>query len=341
MQLPRGNFHSLKKDTAISALFDELTRTGFTGHCSIAVEGRKDTASIVFDNGECLLAQFASHQGMAAIEQLKEIGDLATHAELYTLTPDQITLSREFNAKCLVQPGPSSETPARHQEPASRTSGLSGGTHFRDGLANSGHPNQNSGKLQLPRGKFHSLIQDEPLSALLDDLKKSGFSGYGSITIGEENGHLVLDDGICLLASFPPERGSAALQILQTMIDDLVRADLYQLTPAQMQLTMEFNRSYRVSIATSGRPVRMKLQKICEKPLKTDNRETPDAAPVDEDFEEQIRVLESMDMKTMEDQFRHSLTGVLDRLQMTHLIPGQGDEEAANNSTDADGEEND
>jgi hypothetical protein len=340
MQLPRGNFHSLIKDNAVSALFDELTRTGFTGHCSIAIGG-KDSASLVFENGECLLAQFASHQGMAAIGQLNEIGDLPVSAELYTLTPDQITLSREFNAKCLVKPGPSSGTSARAPEPVSRTSGLPGGTRSRDGPANSGHQEQNSGKLQLPRGKFHSLIQDAPLSALLDDLRKSGFSGYGSITIGEESGHLVLEDGICLLASFPPERGSAALQILQTMIDDLVRAELYQLTPAQMQLAMEFNRSYRVSIATAGMPVRMKLQKIREKPLKTERRETSEEPPVDEDFEEQIRVLESMDMKAMEDQFRHSLTDVLDRLQMTHLIPEQGDGEAAKKSAEAYGDEND
>ena len=106
-----------------------------------------------------------------------------------------------------------------------------------------------------------------------------------------------------------------------------------------MQLALEFNRSYRVSIATSGMPVRMKLQKVREKPLKTERGVTSDEPPrADEDFEEQIRVLESMDMKAMEDQFRTSLTDVIDRLQLTHLMPDEMKEDADDDDTNADGD---
>jgi hypothetical protein len=340
MQLPRGNFHSLKKDFSVRSLLTELTDSGFTGHCSIVIDNT-ETASLVFEKGVCMLADAPPRQGMAALEQLKEMGDSVVNAELYSLTPDQIILSREFNQKCLVQNPPSA--PPRDRTPGIPSNTPGSPPEFRKQNEPGGSRRKDSGRgtIQLPRGKFHSLVKDTTLSVLLDTLKNERFSGYGSIAIGEESGHLVLEEGLCLLASFPPERGSAALQVLQTMIDEEVSAELYLLTPSQMQLSLEFNRSYRVSVATNGVPVRMKLQKINEKPLKTERGAASAEPPVDEDFEEQIRVLESMDLKAMEDQFRHSLTDVLDRLQMNYLIPEEGDQTEPTEAKEETGDKHD
>jgi hypothetical protein len=107
--------------------------------------------------------------------------------------------------------------------------------------------------MQLPRGTFREIKKGIPVSALLDDLEKTGFSGLCSLSFEGTTGTLVLKSGKCILADFMGHHGDAAWNDLQTIMQHDVDAALSSLDEAQIQLSIEFNKSARiVKPATSG-----------------------------------------------------------------------------------------
>lgn len=350
MQLPRGTFHSLKRGIALSFLLEELQRDQFTGYCNLSLKDAP--VSLVYRNGTVVLAHIPPFRGTEAEERLQKSMNEVVDAELYTLTENQLRLSLEFNqdyctrgdvnlpddppSADLTSPSPQkSVKPAMPGDPPSRSQGTSRIV---------AKPLGPLGTIQLPRGKYHSKISDVPLSTLLDDLKNTRFSGTGIISIGEETITIVLDEGITLLAHFPPEQGSAALQLLQMKVEDSVNAELYTLTPAQIKLALEFNREFRVSFSTKTTVIRIKPQKIPEKPLRRERiaaAVTPagrPAAPLKEaerlpvrnadNFEEQLHAIETMNLKAMEDQFRDVAKDVVIQLNLGHLLEEEGEEDS-------------
>jgi hypothetical protein len=323
MQLPRGTFHSLKKSISIASLLGELTDSSFTGYCTINVE--KSPVFMVFEGGECILAHFENDEGLAARERLKGMGAAEVNAELYTLSPKQIQLAREFNPSMAMKAAPvAAPAPvlSLHKPEAGSSGRKIPPARNNGGTARSG---ARVPPLQLPRGRFHSVKRGITLSTLIDDMRETHFSGYCSLSMEQESIKFVAEDGICLLVDFYPERGSAALQIMQTSLEDDITAELYTLTPAQMQLALEFNRDYRVSISTKSPVFKMKPRKVPERTArKTGIRGPP--RPVAEktdggdDFAEQIQALESMDLQTMTDQFKDNFKDVLTRLDLEYLL---------------------
>lgn len=327
MQLPRGTFHSLKKSSTVASLLGELTASSFTGYCTIAVGNT--VVSTVFEAGECILAHFGNDEGLAARERLKGMGEAEISAELYTLTPKQIQLALEFNPSMAMKASPIATPPAapapapsRHKpagEPPARKKAVV------RGQAGAARSDARVPPLQLPRGRFYSVKRGISLSDLIDDMRETHFSGYCSLSMDEESITFVAEDGICLLVDFYPERGSAALQIMQTSLDDEINAELYTLTPAQMQLALEFNRDYRVSISTKSPVFKMKPQKIPERAARKEgerNQQRHQAEKADggDDFDEQIQALESMDLQTMTEQFKDNFKDVLTRLDLEYLL---------------------
>jgi hypothetical protein len=95
--------------------------------------------------------------------------------------------------------------------------------------------------MKLPRGTFHSIKKDILLRLLLDDMEKTKFTGFCTISCGIETCTLVLNSGIYILADYAKSEGDAAWQKMQKMLDMKVDAGLTTLNPAQLQLTREFN----------------------------------------------------------------------------------------------------
>jgi hypothetical protein len=97
MQLPRGAFHSVRRNIHISDLMEELQLERFTGHCTMS-EG-KITRFLVFRNGKCILAMSGKLLGNDAIAEILASADRKVDASMSSLTVQQIDLTIEFNRK--------------------------------------------------------------------------------------------------------------------------------------------------------------------------------------------------------------------------------------------------
>jgi hypothetical protein len=322
MQLPRGTFHSLKKGMNLSSLLSEMRSTGFSGHCSIQLH--EAPVSLVFDRGVCILADVPPRGGTEGYDDLKKSGNEEVNAELYSLTRAQVDLSIEFNKKFRVEDAAAPVPDISGQSPTSRPAS---GTRIPNSSrvsspAPKARPAGPVAPLQMPRGTFHSLKKDVSFSRLIDDLREMRFSGYCNLAFADRKGTIVFEEGVCMIADFSPARGSDALQALQPLVDGAVNAELYTFTPGQMQLTLEFNREYRVSAATSPSLAAVKPQKVAERPFKSEES-VARANEGTEDFDEQIRAIESMDLDAMSEQFKDSFKDILNRLQLDYLLESE------------------
>jgi len=106
--------------------------------------------------------------------------------------------------------------------------------------------------MQLPRGKFREIKKNIPVSALLEELEKTEFSGLCSLSYETSSGTLVFKSGKCILADFMGQHGDASWNELQKIIELEVDAALSTLDEAQIQLSLEFNKVSR--IAKTGAP---------------------------------------------------------------------------------------
>ena len=95
--------------------------------------------------------------------------------------------------------------------------------------------------MKLPRGTFHSIKKGILFRSLLDEIEKTRFTGYCTITSGIETCTLVLNSGIYIIADYGKLEGEHAWQKMQKMLDMKVDAGLTTLNPVQLDLAREFN----------------------------------------------------------------------------------------------------
>ncbi|HTY14315.1 MAG TPA: hypothetical protein VMC42_01270 [Methanoregulaceae archaeon] len=95
--------------------------------------------------------------------------------------------------------------------------------------------------MQLPRGSFHSIKRGILLDTLLDEMEKSGFSGYCTISLDAISCSLVLHSGNYILAEYGKTEGDAAWLKISDLITKKVDAALTDLSDAQLKLCLEFN----------------------------------------------------------------------------------------------------
>jgi hypothetical protein len=137
MQLPRGTFREIKKNTKFGGLLEELQQTRFTGICTISIGPANGI--IVFKSGKRILAEFQNSIGDAAWDELQKIVEETVGAALSTLDVAQIQLSLEFNKSCRIikvgkaeqslpptipvtQPQPVKKSPLTRPKPAEEVS---------------------------------------------------------------------------------------------------------------------------------------------------------------------------------------------------------------------------
>ena len=311
MHLPRGNFISLKKGIVLSSLLTQSRQEQYTGLVTFSSD--QVTGSLLFQRGSCILAELPPRSGKEAVDEATARAEEVVEAELYALSDSQMQLAIEFNPSCRT--GEVSPPPATAGEPA-RATGREG--HAPPSV-NAPVTGQAGASIMLPRGKFFSKVEDVPLSAILEDLKTSQFTGYALIQIGAGEITLVTDGGAILLAHLPPGQGSDALQLMQQYTGETVNADLYGLAPAQMKLALEFNHDFRIETAAKKSVLRIKPQRIGAKPPK---RGRIAAAPLQagSDIEAQLRVLDTLNVDVMTAQIRDDFRGVVEDLDLGHLL---------------------
>lgn len=96
MQLPRGTFREIQKNQKTGDVLEELARGRFSGICSISC--RDGVSTLVLKSGKCILAEYNSFKGDAALDGLiNALAEVDIDAALSTLNEAQIQLSLEFN----------------------------------------------------------------------------------------------------------------------------------------------------------------------------------------------------------------------------------------------------
>lgn len=100
--------------------------------------------------------------------------------------------------------------------------------------------------MQLPRGTFREIKKNAKFGGFLEELQQTRFTGICTISFGTANGIIVFKCGKRILAEFQNIVGDAAWDELQKIVEEPVGAALSTLDEAQIQLSLEFNKSFRI-----------------------------------------------------------------------------------------------
>ncbi|MCK9593014.1 MAG: hypothetical protein M0Q91_13500 [Methanoregula sp.] len=103
MQLPRGTFRYIKKDTKLGGILDELQLMKFSGICTISFGSAQ--GSLVFKSGKRILAEFRNIAGDTAWDEFQKIIEENVDASISAMDDTQIELSLEFNKSCRIGKG--------------------------------------------------------------------------------------------------------------------------------------------------------------------------------------------------------------------------------------------
>jgi hypothetical protein len=91
----------MKKGILIQDLLNELTLSRFSGYCVLS--RRTESGSLVFKNGNCILADYLGLAGNDAWAMVQEAGTQETDAQIVQLTPAQLDLTIEFNITARIE----------------------------------------------------------------------------------------------------------------------------------------------------------------------------------------------------------------------------------------------
>ena len=100
--------------------------------------------------------------------------------------------------------------------------------------------------MQLPRGTFREIKKSTKFGGLLEELQQTRFSGICTISFEKAGGIIVFKSGKRILAEYEKHIGDAAWEELQKIIEESVGTALSTLDEAQIQLSLEFNKSCRI-----------------------------------------------------------------------------------------------
>jgi hypothetical protein len=100
--------------------------------------------------------------------------------------------------------------------------------------------------MQLPRGTFREIKKKTKFGGLFEELQQTRFSGICTISFGKENGIVVFKSGKRILAEYKNFIGDGAWDELLKIVEETVDVALSTLDAAQIELSLEFNKSYRI-----------------------------------------------------------------------------------------------
>jgi hypothetical protein len=101
--------------------------------------------------------------------------------------------------------------------------------------------------MQLPRGTFLTIKRSTKFGDLFSELHEMKFTGVCTISYKAGNGTIVFKLGKRILAEFQNTTGDAAWDYFQKIISEKADASLSTLSEAQIQLSLEFNKTCLVA----------------------------------------------------------------------------------------------
>jgi hypothetical protein len=132
--------------------------------------------------------------------------------------------------------------------------------------------------MQLPRGKFRSVIKGVALNSLIQELAEVRYTGVITLTRGHEVISLVIQRGRYVLAEFGSLRGDPAWEGINTLGEATVDAILSDFSEAELKLAIEFNDPYLLSSQIITRAFKAPREKGKE-PVPQRKPAEPAAAP--------------------------------------------------------------
>ena len=142
--------------------------------------------------------------------------------------------------------------------------------------------------MQLPRGKFRSVIKGVALNSLIQELAEVRYTGFVAISLKQGAVSLVIQRGRYILAEFGPLRGDAAWEGVTALGEITVDAILSDFSEPELKLSLEFNEAsllsaqalLRVPKAPRGRVTRSAPPEVSrEKARERPPRELPPVTP--------------------------------------------------------------
>jgi hypothetical protein len=101
MELPRGRFIRVMRDTVVSFLFRDLSDNCFTGYCIMTND--QINAVVVLEKGRIVLAEYNNFMGNSALKCFDSCMNIPVNAQINELNELQLELALEFNSNCGVQ----------------------------------------------------------------------------------------------------------------------------------------------------------------------------------------------------------------------------------------------
>jgi hypothetical protein len=100
--------------------------------------------------------------------------------------------------------------------------------------------------MQLPRGTFRNIKRHTLVRVLLEELQEMKYTGICTISCKGGNCTVVFNSGKRILAQYHDTLGDAAWDELLKITSEYVDAALSTLDNAQLQLSLEFNKTCRI-----------------------------------------------------------------------------------------------
>lgn len=134
--------------------------------------------------------------------------------------------------------------------------------------------------MQLPRGKFRSVIKGVALNSLLQELAEVRYTGDVSITLRKETISLVIQKGRYILAEFGSLRGDPAWEAMLALGETTIDAILSDFSDPELKLAVEFNEPCLLSPQAGPRAPKVIREKTRAAAPGTGSGEWPPASPV-------------------------------------------------------------
>ncbi|HTY53256.1 MAG TPA: hypothetical protein VMB35_08690 [Methanomicrobiales archaeon] len=126
--------------------------------------------------------------------------------------------------------------------------------------------------MQLPRGKFRSVIKGVALDSLIQELAEVRYTGNITITWRHEAISLVIQKGRYILAEYGSLKGDAAWEGMITLGETTIDAILSDFTDPEMKLAIEFNEAYVLSTRAVPRPPKASGERPARGPVSPPER---------------------------------------------------------------------
>lgn len=174
-------------------------------------------------------------------------------------------------------------------------------------------------------GNFYKIKKAEQITFILNDLKRTTFSGICSISSDTVSGTFVFGSGNCILAKIQHKSGDEAWDELLKMSSHKVDAALLSLDEAQVSQALEINKACRIvnvrDTISSSAPEHTNPKNpehLPQEPEKSTQTKEPrqDSSRFDQD----IDTFDTLDIDKVTDTIRKDCNTIVKQLDLGHLM---------------------